>query len=77
MRLAAEIHAPVGHRGGGPAGGAELGNLVSGKLGGLFCVEGEEAELTAVSSMPPGLAAALTPNQLADLLAYLQSLKTK
>ena len=30
-----------------------------------------------VSSMPPGLAAALTPNQLADLLAYLQSLKTK
>ena len=30
-----------------------------------------------VSSMPPGLVAALTPNQLADLLAYLQSLKTK
>jgi hypothetical protein len=29
-----------------------------------------------VSSMPPALAAALTPNQLADLLAYLQSLKS-
>ncbi|MBT3843397.1 MAG: hypothetical protein HOF61_14600, partial [Verrucomicrobia bacterium] len=46
MRLAAEIHAPVGHRGGGPAGGAELGYLVSGKLSWLFCVEGEDAELT-------------------------------
>ena len=30
-----------------------------------------------VSSMPLGLAAALTPKQLADLLAYLQSLKSK
>ena len=29
-----------------------------------------------VSSMPPGLAAALTPDQLADLLAYLQTLKS-
>ena len=29
-----------------------------------------------VSSMPPGLAAGLTPEQLADLLTYLQSLKT-
>jgi len=28
------------------------------------------------SSMPPGLAAGLTPEQLADLLAYLQSLKS-
>ena len=30
-----------------------------------------------ISSMPPALAAALTPKQLADLLAYLQSLKSK
>ena len=28
------------------------------------------------SSMPPGLAAGLTPEQLADLLAYLQTLKS-
>jgi len=31
----------------------------------------------AISSMPPGLVANLTPKQLADLLAYLQSLKSK
>ena len=46
MRFAAEIYASVGHRGRGPAGGAELGYLVSGKLSWLFCVEGEDAELT-------------------------------
>ena len=46
MRLAAKIHTPVGHRGRGPARGAELGNLVSGKLGWFFGVEGEETELT-------------------------------
>ena len=34
-------------------------------------------EKIAYSSMPPGLTAAITPGQLADLLAYLQSLKTK
>ena len=34
-------------------------------------------EKIAYSSMPPGLAAGLTPEQLADLLAYLQSLKSK
>ena len=33
-------------------------------------------EKIAYSSMPPGLAAGLTPEQLADLLAYLQSLKS-
>ena len=30
-----------------------------------------------ISSMPPGLVAGLTPKQLADLMAYLQSLKSK
>jgi len=34
-------------------------------------------EKIAYSSMPQGLVAGLTPEQLADLLAYLQSLKTK
>ena len=34
-------------------------------------------EKIAYSSMPQGLAAGLNPEQLADLLAYLQSLKTK
>jgi putative heme-binding domain-containing protein len=34
-------------------------------------------EKLAYSSMPQGLAAGLNPEQLADLLAYLQSLKTK
>jgi len=34
-------------------------------------------EKIAYSSMPQGLAAGLTPEQLADLLAYLQSLKSK
>ncbi|HIG81259.1 MAG TPA: c-type cytochrome [Verrucomicrobiales bacterium] len=34
-------------------------------------------EKIAYSSMPPGLTSAITPEQLADLLAYLQSLKSK
>ena len=33
-------------------------------------------EKIAYSSMPQGLVAGLTPNQLADLLAYLKSLKS-
>ncbi len=35
----------------------------------------EEKQMQKISAMPEGLAANLTPQQLADLLAYLQSLK--
>ena len=37
--------------------------------------EVEERLIKKVSAMPEGLAANLTPKQLADLIAYLQSLK--
>ena len=37
----------------------------------------KKREKLPISSMPPSLVAGLTPKQLADLAAYLQSLKSK